>query len=428
MAIDPMRFPNPAAGYHHIACERRFMWIEQDPAFSLRDKWIQHPVTCPECAADTGLVLAYDEHGGDQVVQVLCPDGHEWPELFVDPQYLVTYSAMRFYADPNPALLWIIDAGFGEEPPPPIDDHVEQLVKGYKEVAKYAARKGRTRVKRAVRKPLRRAKKKALNVAFSPVAATLRAAWILQSGGVPQAAPKRPGKPPRPEQGMKIPSVAAYRKAYGMDAPKRGPKCLVCEDSGRIPGTAIACTECAGPAAAAMAAAERRAERARQGKDTGRRIRGTSNGVVVGPGEKVTGPVQVATGSRKGPVKGAAKAKVSRKAADAVVQGVRDSGAVVNTGVQNIAGGRITGVVQVVGDGQQVNTQTGKGAGSGRPLSAKEAAAVRGAVDAATRAAREAGPGASSSIHVTGKNNSIITSTTSGDAVHVVQTNTADND
>lgn len=397
MGIDPLRFPDPAAGYHHVLSERRFMWIEQDPAHKLRDKWIQHPVTCPECAADTELLLVYER--GDHVVQARCPDGHEWDELFVDPQYFVTYSEHRCYADPDPNLLWIIDAGFGEEPVI-IEDHVQQLAKGYKEVVKYGARKGRTRIKSAVRKPVRKAKKKAINVAFSPVAATLRAVWILQSGGVPQAAPKRPGKAPRPEAGMKIPSVAAYRKAYGMPAPQRGPKCLVCEDTGSIPGTTITCTECAGPAAVAMAAAERRAERARQGKSAAGRTRVENHGVIVGPGQTVTGPVTANAGSGPG------AAKVTQAVASAITEGASAPGAVVNTGVQNIAGGHITGVVQ-----------TGGGISLGRPLSPKDAAAVHGAVDAAARAAREAGASSSSSIHITGQNNSVINTTVSGDTV-----------
>ncbi|MFC7261537.1 hypothetical protein [Streptomyces lutosisoli] len=429
MGIDPRRYPNPAAGYHRITCERRFMYIEQAPVSQLGTEWLQLPVTCPMCGADAGLTLVY-ERGGD-LVQVLCPNRHEWPEPLVPTAYFVTYSEQKYYADPHPDLLWIIDAGFGEEPPPPITDHVEQLVKGYKEVAKYAGRKGKTRIKRAVRKPVRKAKKKALNLAFSPVAAVLRAAWIMQSGAVPQAAPKRPGKRKRPEEGMKVPSAAAYRKAYGMAAPAKGPACLVCEDSGRItaPGVSIPCTECAGPAAAAMAAAEKKAERARSGAGTRRarpapaRTTASRRGVTVRAGETVTGPVSVT-----GPTLNREQGEAIRGAArEAVARGVAAPGAHVNTGVVNIGGGRITGSVQtiaVTGDHQGISVRNdGRSPSGGRPPTAEEAALVRDALATADRAVREAGSEAggspSSTVHVAGDNNSVITTVTNGDAVHI---------
>ncbi|MFI6658104.1 hypothetical protein ACIBL8_21575 [Streptomyces sp. NPDC050523] len=444
MGIDARRYPNPAAGYHHIACERRFMWIEPDPEAKLRDTWLQHPVTCPICAADTELVLVYER--GDTFVQVLCPGGHEWPEPLVTPQYFVAYSEQRYYADPNPHLLWILDKGFGEEPEPPIDDHVEQIARAAKEITKYAGRKAKTRVKRAVRKPVRKAKKKALNLAFAPVAAALRAAWIMQSGGVPQQAPKSAkgrGKRRGPEAGMKIPSAAAYRKGLGVPAPQKGPNCLVCQDTGRItaPGVSIPCTECRG-AAAPLARAEEKARRVREGTGSTRarktaasraRTRTTTStkGVTVRAGETVTGPVSVtgpaaAAGSKPAGKKGAKArpaAQSSAAAAEAAARAASRPGVTVVTGVVNVAGGRTTGSLQEVhvsGSHQQVNVRNdGRPPAGGRAPTAGEAAAVRDALKSAEQAVRESAGRSSTTVHVSGKNNSVITTTTDGDAIHV---------
>lgn len=444
MGIDARRYPNPAAGYHHIACERRFMWIEPDPEAKLHEKWIQHPVTCPICAADTELVLVYER--GDTFVQVMCPGGHEWPEPAVTPQYFVAYSEQRYYAYPNPNLLWILDAGFGEEPEPPIDDHVEQIAKAAKEITKYAGRKAKTRIRRAVRKPVRKAKRKALNLAFSPVAAALRAAWIIQSGGVPQQAPKGTkggARRRRPEDGMKVPSVAAYRKALGVPAPQKGPNCLVCQDSGRItaPGVSIPCTECKG-AAAPLARAEEKARRVREGTGFTRarktaasrtRTRTTTSkkGVTVRVGETVTGPVSVAgPTAAAGPKPAGGKASKARPAAqsgaaaaEAAARAASGPGVTVVTGVVNVGNGRTTGSVQEVhlsGSHQQVNVRSGgRPPAGGRPPTAGEEAAVRDALKSADQAVRESAGRSSATVQVSGKNNSVITTTTDGDAAHV---------
>ncbi|MGW4784922.1 hypothetical protein [Streptomyces sp. NPDC004230] len=457
MGIDPRRYPNPAAGYHRIASERRFMWIEQDPDSVLREKWLKHAVTCPVCGTDAGLVLVYEE--GDMFVQVLCPSRHEWPELLVNPAHFVAYSELRFHADPNPALLWVIDAGFGEEPVV-IDDHVEEIVKGAKAIAKYGKRKARTRIRGAVRRPMRRAKKKALNFAFAPVAAALRAAWIVQSGGVPQQTPgggKKAGGKGRGQAGVKIPSVAAYRKALGVPAPQKGPACLVCEDTGRItgPGVSIPCTECNG-AADVLARAEAKAQRVREGgrrADSGNtrkaaasrktgasrksgaspgRTRSTisNQGVIVGPGETVTGPVSV-TGATTGP--GSKTAKRTGKAGatpqanpagvDAAAREAARPGVRIVTGVVNVGNGRITGSVQetnLPSSHQQINVRNdGHPPVGGRPPTAAEAAAAREARQAADQALRDSGGRSATTVHVTGKNNSVITTTTDGDATHV---------
>ncbi|WP_329583620.1 hypothetical protein [Streptomyces sp. NBC_01361] len=366
MSFDPARHPNPAAGYYRLTAERRFMYLRQDPAHTQRIVWQKVPVTCPMCAADTGLTLAYDR-AADDVVQVLCPAGHLWPEHLVDTGHFITYGDYRGFADPHPDMLWIIDAGFGEEPPPPID-YASEITGIAKYTAKYAARKGKTRIKAAVRKPMRRAKKKALNLAFAPVAAAIRGAWTLQAGGAPKAAPTARSKGnPRRKGGkgkaeFKTPSVAKYRKAYGMDTPEKGPNCLVCKDSGRItaPGISISCTECAGPAAAAMAAAERKAERARTAKPSQSRRSGTAESAA-----------PKAPNGRTGSARG----------------------------------------VTVAGDNDQpirINSTSG-----GSPLADQDAAAVRDAVGKATRAAAAAaGRAPAGDVYVAGKNNSSIVSVT----------------
>ncbi|OEJ21571.1 hypothetical protein AS594_39250 [Streptomyces agglomeratus] len=365
MTFNPLRPNEPAAGYYRITAERRFMYLQQDPAHTLRTVWQTLPVTCPICAADTGLTL-FCERGAQDVVQVLCPAGHLWPEPLVDSGHFRTCAELHGYVDTQPEALWIIDAGFGEEPPPPID-YAAEITAGAKYVAKYAERKAKTRIRRAVRTPIRKAKKKALNLAFTPVSAVLRGAWNLQAGGVP-ADPPKTGKSAGtgsgrkrkgdPEPELRIPSVAKYRRAYGMPAPEEGPACLVCEDSGRItaPGISIGCTECAGPAAAAMAAAERKAERARTGKTPPRRA--------------CPGTVGTATGKSGGrtPVTG---------------QGVT-----------------------VDGDNNQP-IRVNSPAGGGGPLTADQAAAVRHAVSSA--ATRNSG-----GVQVAGTNNAPTTRVTRG--------------
>ncbi|MFE9007464.1 hypothetical protein ACFYOY_35995 [Streptomyces sp. NPDC007875] len=154
---------------------------------------------------------------------------------------------------------------------PPVIDYAADLAAAAKYTAKFAKRRAKSRIKR----PLRKAKKKALNLAFTPVAAALHGTWALQAGGAPET-PAKPAKKSgsrgrKGQSGMKIPSVVKYREAYGMPAPQKG---LVCEDTGRItaPGVSIACTECPGPAAVAMAAAERKAVRVRSASNSGSRL------------------------------------------------------------------------------------------------------------------------------------------------------------
>jgi hypothetical protein len=250
MNHDPIRANDPDAGRHLVIAARKFRYIERDPAHELRVVWIARDVVCPVCLADTDLTLTFSE-AVDPCVQVTCPTGHTWGEMAIDVGHFTSYTRLVSWCDPDPETRWITDAGFGEEPPPPID-YVGDLKAGYTYAAKFAARRAKTKTKSAIRRPIKKAKKRAAKTACIPVAAALRAAWTWQAGGAPQAPAPAPKK--AAQQGPKVPSYAKYRKAYGIQTPQRGPKCLVCNDSRRIPGTAIACTECS-PAAAPSAQA-----------------------------------------------------------------------------------------------------------------------------------------------------------------------------
>ncbi|WP_328418415.1 hypothetical protein OG542_40370 (plasmid) [Streptomyces violaceus] len=264
MPIKPWRALDPDGGAHYLSFERRFRVVVEDPEHTWRRVWIPTVIACPLCGIDTGLRLAY-QSGMDAVVEAACPVGHVWVEPRVDLLQWMAYC--RFRAGRQEIeWQWLIDAGFGEEPPPPID-YAEEFRKSAVEIAKYGKRKAKAKVRREIRSVKKKVGKRVRNEAMRPVAALLRTAWTMQAGGVEpvKASRRRPAesKPP------KTPPVSAYRKAYGVQTPAKGPKCLVCEDTGRItaPGISVPCVECDGPAAAALAAAERRAERARQGKD-----------------------------------------------------------------------------------------------------------------------------------------------------------------
>ncbi|MEV5774269.1 hypothetical protein AB0L49_23915 [Streptomyces antimycoticus] len=264
MPISPWRALSPADGDHYLSFERRFRYLVEDPEHTWRRAWIPTVIACPMCEADTGLRLAY-KTGVDAVVEAACRVGHTWVETRVEVSQWMAYC--RFRAGQQEFdWLWLIQAGFGEEPPPPID-YAKEIRQGAVEVAKCARRKAKAKVRREVRKVKKKVGKRVRNEAMRPVAALLRTAWTMQAGGVEPVGKsrRRPAEPKLP----KTPPVSAYRKAYGMEAPQKGRTCLVCEDTGQItaPGISVPCVECAGPATAALAAAERRAERARQGKD-----------------------------------------------------------------------------------------------------------------------------------------------------------------
>ncbi|MEU2454794.1 hypothetical protein ABZ605_32485 [Streptomyces sp. NPDC012765] len=286
--IDPLRTHDPDAGYYRITAERPFNYLQRDPDHTIRVVWQALPVTCPMCGADTGLTLVL-ERAAQPVVEVLCPARHEWAEHLIDPGHFTAWADMR-WTTPNWDMFWILEAGFGEEPLPPVD---LADPKAARIVTKVLVREAKKRVRRQVRRRVRKVKKKALNVAYSPVAAIIRTAWAMQAG-IPQESPDPVKKTGKQTPGPKIPSVAKYRAAYGMPAPVKGPACLVCEDQGRIvaPGVNIPCTECEGPAAAALAAAERKAARARTGggrTPTGSKARPRREEAAAGTGAPAAG-------------------------------------------------------------------------------------------------------------------------------------------
>lgn len=242
MPPDPNRHNDPTTGYHRIHSTRRFRYLEQDPTHTVVTTWLAQEVTCPLCGEDTDLVLMLDENT-DPAVTARCPNLHEWLEPRIDRNHFIAYSKLQAYADIDPDRLWITDEGFGEEPPQPLEpvEVARQLAAGWGYGLKYAKRRAKSKAKAKIRKPVKKAKRQAINAAHRPVAAALNAAWTWQAGGTdPVKQPKR--RTPKPP---KTPPLSAYRKAYGTPAPKRGPKCLVCTDTGRITGPdfSIPCTE-----------------------------------------------------------------------------------------------------------------------------------------------------------------------------------------
>ena len=347
MPIQPWQSFDPDAGRFFLIFQRRFRYVIEHPEPTFRVKWLAVVLACPICGAEEDLRLAHQT--GDIQVQGQCPKDHIWDEPRIDVGHFHAYGRMR-WTNPDPDWQWLLDAGFGEEPPPPME--MKDIIDAAKVGGKLLAREWKKQAKATVRKPVRQAKREMKKQAMRPVAAVLRTAWAWQAGGVqPVEQPKRRKERSAPEP--KTPPLSAYRKAYGMEAPKKGPKCLVCEDSGRISaqGVSIPCTECKGPAAAAMATAERRAAKAREPK--------------------------------------------APKAGTPAVQKVTGSGN--------------TRVVQVSGNGQQVNGQTARAIT--RPPTAQEAAAARGAVNEAARLVRESRGQSSSTVQIHGKNNSVVNNT-----------------
>ncbi|MFJ7023498.1 MULTISPECIES: hypothetical protein [unclassified Streptomyces] len=150
-------------------------------------------------------------------------------------------------------------------------------------------------------------------------------------------------------------------------------------------------------------------------------------GVVVGRGEKVTGPVQASAGSTTGPRRPAPKTspRATRKAVDEATRPAPGTRVYRNDGIVN------TGVLVVGDNNRQINVRAdGKGGGQvtvdGQPLTSggrvprKVAARAERAVRDAVRQAggQGAGPG---EVRIHGENNSVVTTTTSGDQVQVTR-------
>src|SRR4051812_11199797 len=107
MTLEPGRPSEPAHGYHRIATERHFRYLELEQG-AFTTKWSTVAASCQFCGTATGLVLILDECLHSHVL-VLCPLGCDpLADLRIDRQHFITYSRLRGYADPNPDLLWII--------------------------------------------------------------------------------------------------------------------------------------------------------------------------------------------------------------------------------------------------------------------------------------------------------------------------------
>ncbi|MFD4481553.1 hypothetical protein ACFWPU_36335 [Streptomyces sp. NPDC058471] len=151
-----------------------------------------------------------------------------------------------------------------------------------------------------------------------------------------------------------------------------------------------------------------------------------NRGVVVGRGEKVTGPVQASAGSTTGPRRPAPKSspRATRKAVDEATRPGPGTRVYRNDGVVN------TGVLVVGDNNRQINVRAdGKGGGQvtvdGQPLTSSgrvprkfAARAERAVRDAVRQAGPGAGPG---EVRIHGENNSVVTTTTSGDQVQVTR-------
>jgi hypothetical protein len=275
MPIDRHESGNPDIGYFRIPSERPFHYLVQDPG-KLLLTWLTPTVGCPVCAATTGLLLAC-RFGHDPAVQVLCEAGHQWYEPAIDLTHFRAYARLRYGLDCDPDDLWIMNSGFGEEPPPPID-YTAEIAAAARDVAKYAARKSKAKIRRETRSLRRGARRTARR--------SLAALWKgLRPGGNQPAdqpsAPKAGRGGAVPEEEYRTPSYAQYRKALGIPAQQRGPRCLVCADTGRItaPGVDISCTEC-GSGSGGSAGTGRGPRAGRTGTWTGAGV--VNTGVIVG--------------------------------------------------------------------------------------------------------------------------------------------------
>jgi len=242
MPIDRYEPGNPDIGYFRLPCDRPFHYLIQDP-----DKgwltWLTPTVSCPVCAETTGLLLAC-RFGTDSAVQALCEAGHQWPEPAIDLEHFRAYARLRYGLDCDVDYLFIIDAGFGEEPPPPADVAAE-MADAARYIAKYAARKAKAKVRRET-KALRRGAARTARRPFAALWKGLRPGTERPAEQPPATGTRRGAAGPGDE--YRTPSYTKYRKALGIPAPEQGPKCLVCSDTGRItaPGVDIPCSECSG--------------------------------------------------------------------------------------------------------------------------------------------------------------------------------------
>ncbi|WP_404871027.1 hypothetical protein ACI1MP_38065 (plasmid) [Kitasatospora griseola] len=246
--------PDPINARHRVRCERPFRYLEEDeeivlgPFSNPMERWAVRTLSCPVCLAEEGLDLTLIE-SADPEVMARCPDRHEWSEPRLDRQHFIGYSRFRYLADPDTEWAWLTEAGYGEEPAPPVDywaEGREATVYLTKYFAKRAKRKIKAQTTGRLKKAVRTGRKRA-GQAVSDRAAALRAR-IVGEDDVLEDEPLGEDLPEADDgqEHVDVPPYAAYRDALDIPAPKRGPRCLVCEDSGRItaPGVDIPCTEC----------------------------------------------------------------------------------------------------------------------------------------------------------------------------------------
>ncbi|MGD6742981.1 hypothetical protein ACOKM3_14185 [Streptomyces sp. BH106] len=234
MPLSEWRGLSPDTGALNVQCERRFRLLVEDEQNPDRPP-VLTVLACPVCGGDTGMRIAF-QVGADFMPEIECPCGAVWVEARIaalDWEHYCRHRAGQ--TDPDGQQL--VDRGFGEEAPPPID-HVKELTEAGKYLGKRAKSEARKRVKAQVRakvtKPLKRqvetrikaptreagrkAVKAAKNQAYRPVAAGVRTAWTMQAGGVPAAPPERQSGAARDaavqaKAAPKTPPLREYRKA-----------------------------------------------------------------------------------------------------------------------------------------------------------------------------------------------------------------------
>ncbi|WBP92191.1 hypothetical protein [Kitasatospora cathayae] len=251
--------PDPLNALHRVITERRFRYLEQDPEYvpwawsGPLDGWVVQVLSCPVCLAEEGLDLSLIESTDPEVV-VRCPEFHEWSEPRLIREHFIGYSRFRFLPEPDPDWAWLLEAGYGEEPPPPVDYWAEGREAAVV-LSKYFANRAKRKIKAKTTGRLKKAVRQGRRKAGRAVTDTARAAGqkvrerivgdddVLEDE-LPDDELTEPGDD---QEHIDVPSYAKYRKALGIPASKRGPRCLVCSDTGRItaPGVDIPCTECA---------------------------------------------------------------------------------------------------------------------------------------------------------------------------------------
>ncbi|MEV7602918.1 hypothetical protein AB0O91_36690 [Kitasatospora sp. NPDC089797] len=250
--------PDPLNALHRVIAERRFRYLEQDLehipwAWSgPLDGWLARVLSCPVCLAEEGLDLSLVESSDPEVV-VRCPDRHEWSEPRLVREHFIGYSRFRFLPLPDPDWAWLLEAGYGEEPPPEVDYWAEGREAAVV-LGKHFAKRAKRRIKAKTTGRLGDAVQQGRQKAGRAVTGAARAAGqkvrerIVGDDVLEDEPPLDDefGEPGDDQEHVEVPSYAKYRKALGIPAARRGPRCLVCSDTGRItaPGVDIPCTEC----------------------------------------------------------------------------------------------------------------------------------------------------------------------------------------